>query len=536
MAELYPPTSCAASRFAPGEPAGRGARAELAEALSAPRRLAVVCPRPLECFIDLVVLHGIVAAARSAAPRAEIDLYVRCALPDWQALRALPADRLHPLPAAGTLAQRLRSAAVVLGMPRCACLLVGPTRQWRLLVRAAAWPAAVIEIPFDSHPHGARPSEAVVRQFHDAAAAASPQWRSVPGAALPAAAPRSLLIHQGRFHIGDTLWLTPLLRAVHRLLPECRIVVATTPPCAAVLEGNPHVAEILPFTVAASGRPVDPPREALAARRFDAALFAFGRGRASRWLAEAARTMGIPLRVNLEFRAHGLEPAGSPAPFTHEGWFFWGAMRHSRVLLHALLRLDPRAAGLLEDIRPDYEIPAEARRRAAALLQASQAAGGRLVVVAPGALASEAWPAAHFAALSAWLIERHRATVLLAGGPADGALLARVRELALPRQADASGRLLLAQEPLPVFAALVQAARLLVANDSAPIHFADAFGVPTLYFSRHQYLPHSHPSRSSAWALFDDGENRVARITVAQAERAVDEMVRAGVVRLDGGG
>jgi ADP-heptose:LPS heptosyltransferase len=73
------------------------------------------------------------------------------------------------------------------------------------------------------------------------------------------------------------------------------------------------------------------------------------------------------------------------------------------------------------------------------------------------------------------------------------------------------------RDPLGVLAALLGRAALLVANDSAPIHLAEAAGTPTLYFAHHEKLVHSHPAGERALALFDDLANRVVNVSVEQA-------------------
>ena len=76
-------------------------------------------------------------------------------------------------------------------------------------------------------------------------------------------------------------------------------------------------------------------------------------------------------------------------------------------------------------------------------------------------------------------------------------------------------------------------ARLLISNDSAPVHFAAALGVPTLYFAQREKLVHSHPGSANGWALYDDLENDLTHITSDQALGAVREMIRRGVVRFE---
>ena len=64
----------------------------------------------------------------------------------------------------------------------------------------------------------------------------------------------------------------------------------------------------------------------------------------------------------------------------------------------------------------------------------------------------------------------------------------------------------------------------MVTNDSAPLHFAAALGAPALYFSQREKLAHSHPRSPRCWALYDDLENDLERISVEQALGAIREM------------
>jgi len=55
--------------------------------------------------------------------------------------------------------------------------------------------------------------------------------------------------------------------------------------------------------------------------------------------------------------------------------------------------------------------------------------------------------------------------------------------------------------------------------------------VPSLYFSPHEKLAHSHPESTAAcWALYDDQANDLRRITVGQALGALREMRRTGSI------
>ena len=80
---------------------------------------------------------------------------------------------------------------------------------------------------------------------------------------------RGLLV--GANHIGDCLYLTPSLPALHRGLPGCEWFVAAPSPACEVLETNPHVAGCVRLDVTTA--PLAQVRAELAAiGPFDAAV------------------------------------------------------------------------------------------------------------------------------------------------------------------------------------------------------------------------------------------------------------------------
>jgi ADP-heptose:LPS heptosyltransferase len=467
-------------------------------------RLDVVCLRPVHHVLEYEALFRRMAAIRERAPGLEVVLHLRSALCDEAPFARLPVRsvmRLTERGGRGELAAGLRRII----------------RDWE-----PGASALVLAAPLGFHGPGCGDNDdcaAAGRQFLDALRHETPLWRVAPDAPPPLARDASglrFLIHQARFHIGDVLWLTPLLRALHQLFRRPIITVVGPPVAAAVLAGNPHLAELL----------VHHPRDgdegqrlvlaALAGQSFDAALFGWARRSESRWLLRAMAAAGVPRRINLEYHDGSLDSRQVGPPATHEGWFFWGTMPSPRLLLHAL---DPLIVGSHEvDERLELHVAAAAQRQADALL-GELGLAGPLAVLAPGGLSSQRWPAASFARLAVALAELGLA-VLVEGSPDEAPLLREV-EAALPREHRA---IHVRQDPLDVFAALVARARLVVSNDSAPLHCAAALGVPALYFAQREKLVHSRPASPACRALWDESANDLRRIPVARALGAIREM------------
>ena len=102
------------------------------------------------------------------------------------------------------------------------------------------------------------------------------------------------------------------------------------------------------------------------------------------------------------------------------------------------------------------------------------------------------WPLDRFERLIQLIVERLQTRVVLIGGKEEAGHLQRVAPPS-GRVADLVGRCSLTQ-----LAALLQRARLLVSNDSGPVHLAAAVGTPTvvLFGSEH---PGTGPTRWGPW-------------------------------------
>ncbi len=466
----------------------------------------LLAARPIHHSLELAGLFGLLEGLAAEAPVLRVRLWLRSALDDERAFAALPAAARRRLPDATpvmtgvtAMAASAREVLAEIRASGAVCVLLGDDAGWeRRLDELPAWWRAPLQHDFQWRlPAGHRAEEAV-RAFRVAAAAATPRWVVTPpstGGDLhrqerpQPAAIRRILIHQARSHLGDALWLTPLLRGARHSFPHAAITVLAAAGQAALLAASPHIAEVLTLPPAGSAGETgasDGARRALVAtlaqRGFDAALFAFVRRPGARWLAEAAAALAIPWRVNLEYFDQAGDGGGASPLFTHEGWFFWGSLPSPRLLLHALDPLEPappprarppapprrtgRSKGSARDLAPaisgvacvsglsgvacasgvsgdpsasgaiagtaaqpcrlDLPLPAPWHDEAERALADAGIGGQPFAVLAPGAHSSARWPARKFAALAVRLAADLGLHVLIEGGPADAPALAAV--------------------------------------------------------------------------------------------------------------
>jgi lipopolysaccharide heptosyltransferase II len=258
--------------------------------------------------------------------------------------------------------------------------------------------------------------------------------------------------------LGDVLLTTPLLSALAERHGPLDVV--TTPGAVPLLETHPAVRQVLPFDKRTADRgPAGLRRLArrLRAERYETAYLPHRSLRS----ALLARLAGVPRRVGYRSGWRMLYTETRLRP----------AVGHEIDRLLALADVTPR-----HQTMPSLQLTAADVAAAEALLRAEEIAAP-FVALAPGSIwGSKCW--SHYPTLARRLVER--VPVVLVGGPDDTAVgAAIVREASGGRPggklANAAGRLTLRQS-----AALIERARVLVTNDSAPLHLAQAVGTPTV--------------------------------------------------------
>ena len=315
------------------------------------------------------------------------------------------------------------------------------------------------------------------------------------------AARRVLLVRLD--NLGDVLMTTPAFAAVRESLPDAHLALLAAPSAQALAPHLPMLDEVIgchaPWVKAgaaaleaAGGAHGEPERallERLLAARFDAAIIFTVCTQSALPAALLCRLAGIPLVLaHARERAYGLlsdevRDRDEIAPgLRHE------VQRQLDLVAHVGLRT--RDERLRFHLRPQ---DAEAARLA---LRAAGVDPERpYVLVHPGAsAASRRYPAAAFGAAAALLRrEGLDAQLVFCAGPGESGLL---HEAAAAM--DGAGHVLAPLEQLGLLAALVAGARLLIGNNSGPVHLAAALGTPVvdLYaLTNPQHRPWRVPAR-----------------------------------------
>jgi lipopolysaccharide heptosyltransferase II len=297
-------------------------------------------------------------------------------------------------------------------------------------------------------------------------------------------------------NIGDVVLLSPALRNLRRRFPEAGITLMASPAGSQVAPLLPWIDDV--FTWRAIWQDVsgslshDPQREralieSLRTRDYHAAFIFTSFSQSPLPPAYACYLAGIPVRVGYskEFGG-GLLSFSSPPPADET---------HQADLNLALLEL---AKIPVRDRHLELHIPTEVRHETDRILEpAGINPMSDYTVLAPGASCSaRRYSPDRFAAAAVELSNRTGMPVVVVGSQREAETIAPVSAAAQ------NGNLisLVGKTSLPQLAAIIQGAALVVANNSASIHLADAFQRPivALYSGTEyesQWAPRNSPTR-----------------------------------------
>jgi lipopolysaccharide heptosyltransferase II len=272
-------------------------------------------------------------------------------------------------------------------------------------------------------------------------------------------------------NIGDVVMLSPALRTLKQALPEAHLTLMASPAGSQVASLLPWVDEVMTYRAtwqdASFNMPLDPSREmelveTLRARQFDAAVIFTSFSQSPYPPAYVCYLAGIPIRLgqSKEFGGSILSQWVRAVP---------DALHQSERSLHLLEQAGFEIARRHLELSIPPEIEASANHK---LREKGIDPNAPFIVLAPGAsCAARRYDPQRFAEVAPKLMEQSGLPIVLLGS-------AREAELVEPILAAAQGYplvSLLGQTDVPELAAVIRRSALLIANDSGPMHFGEAF-------------------------------------------------------------
>jgi lipopolysaccharide heptosyltransferase II len=297
--------------------------------------------------------------------------------------------------------------------------------------------------------------------------------------------------------IGDVVFTTPAIRALHEQFPDAFLSYIVEPAAAPIVIHNPLIHEVI---VAPRRRGVQGVLDDLAlgrrlrSSRFDLAIDFHGGPRASllTWLSGAPRRIGYQI--------------------VGRSWIYTTRIPRPRMLRarHSVVNqwdlLAPLGIAPPSPSRFPVEMPSDpvvATLVADRLARAGVAADARLVVIHVSAgNPFRRWPAESFVDLAVSLAATDsRRRVLVTSGPSEQGAADRVIEGARTRLGAERGDQVLScgEFSLQELRSLLERAALYIGGDSGPLHVASTTGVPIVGLFGPTLPIRSMPWRDSQW-------------------------------------
>lgn len=291
-------------------------------------------------------------------------------------------------------------------------------------------------------------------------------------------------------NLGDVIMLGPALRAVKAAMPKARITLLCAPAGAQAAPLLPWVDDLLVHRAiwqdASGAMPLDPVREmafieTLRAGQYDAALIFTSFSQSPYPPAMACYLAGIPVRIgqSREFGGSLLSQWVQPLP---------DAAHQTDRNLHLV-----NAAGYApQGAHLELHVPDATTHAADDLLRSVGIAPEEpFALLAPGAsAAARRYDPARFADVAHEFIAATGWPVVVVGSARDGERMGPVLDLAATHP---MVRSLVGETDVPTLVALIARAGIVFANDSGPMHMADALRRPMV-------ILYSGTEHESQWA------------------------------------
>jgi len=301
---------------------------------------------------------------------------------------------------------------------------------------------------------------------------------------LHKSAPRILIISTTA--LGDTLWATPILKAIKQQHPKSFVGVLTSPMGKQVLAGNKHIDRL--WVLRPLGILAYPIWRQCLKQRFEAVLIFHASQRVAFLLARCIRASII---------------AGMAGKMKDLDWIANIHYPFNKDHLHAVQCRFQLAKSIgIEPIKSPCELPIskQDQNRAAEYLKSLQLPQDTLLVgLHPGASKlDKQWPEEKFIALGQWLCQNPKVHIIVTGGPGEEYLTSKIAK-ALPRATALQGQL-----SIHALTALLGKMSVFIANDTGPIHLAALNITPIVgIYGVSEHIEHSYPYRNHHVTLIE---------------------------------
>jgi len=276
--------------------------------------------------------------------------------------------------------------------------------------------------------------------------------------------------------IGDTVLSTPSLFALKRFLPHAEIDILVEDWVAPVLDGHPHVTNVVALERGGMGPRLRVAQEIRAAG-YDVVYNLHG-GTTATLLTRAT---GAPHRVGYQtYQYAQLHNHQSPSAS-----LLWGQQKTHSVEQQLAL-LGWTGVPVTDRPRTHLVVTSAAAESIARRLSEAGLDDRKIALIHPAAaFATKQWATQHFARVAESLAERGYASVAIGASPERALLDALVDE--------ASVRIITFELSLPEVAALAARSQLFVGNDSGIAHMAAAVGTPSVVIFGSSNVAHWRP-------------------------------------------
>lgn len=277
--------------------------------------------------------------------------------------------------------------------------------------------------------------------------------------------------------MGDIVFTIPAIRALRRKFPEAKITLWIDRSTRDLVEGLPFIDEII-FEDRATGLPgYFRYVMALRKKKFDLAVIYHTKKRTNM----ACFLAGIPYRLGYKNNKFGFLLNHPVADERNLG------NKHETEYCMDLLKSIGVEPG---DLALEVALHKDAEEWADRFFADHGLRGKNVVALHPSASCStRLWPTDSYADLARRLIKENKASIVIVGGEAARPAAERIAKYAGDGVIDLTGRTSLSQ-----LTSVLKRCRLLVSNDSGPVHVGAAVGTPVIsLFLRSQ--PGINPQR-----------------------------------------